>query len=108
MRLAGSKSSQLFRNWYNVGTYITLLLLLPSVTLLIVIATKSLLNIHQQTDDKSSDEQMILQPVVPGVNLPQSQLAHYFVTIFICTVFHEMGHALAAVKYANSLLKILM
>ena len=104
VRLAGSKGSQFFRNWYSFGTYIALLLLLPSITLLVAIATKSLLSISQGTA-VSSENEMILQPVVPGVNLPQSQLAHYFITIFICTVFHEMGHALAAVKYAHSYFK---
>jgi S2P endopeptidase len=34
---------------------------------------------------------------MPGVNLPWNQLIHYFITLVICGVFHELGHALAAV-----------
>lgn len=65
--------------------------------LLAVTATTSLVNASQGTILK--EEQVVLQPVLPGVNLPQSHLTHYFATIFICTVFHELGHAIAAIKY---------
>ena len=44
-------------------------------------------------------EEAILQPVLPGINLPKSDLPYYFLTLLVCTVVHEMGHAIAAVRY---------
>ncbi len=35
---------------------------------------------------------------VPGVNVPQQQLLPYFLALFVSGVFHEMGHAIAAVR----------
>ena len=34
---------------------------------------------------------------MPGVDLPWSEISYYFVTLVITGVFHEVGHALAAV-----------
>ena len=34
---------------------------------------------------------------VPGVNLPTSQLGYYLLTLLVCGIFHELGHAIAAV-----------
>jgi hypothetical protein len=39
---------------------------------------------------------------MPGVNLPMSQIGYYLLTLFVCGVFHEMGHAIAAVRQADS------
>ena len=36
---------------------------------------------------------------MPGVNLPMSEIVYYLLTLFICAVFHEVGHAVAAVRY---------
>lgn len=44
----------------------------------------------------SEDSQKVLTPVMPGVNLPWSDIAYYLVTLTICGVFHEAGHAVAA------------
>ena len=44
----------------------------------------------------SGDSQQVLTPVMPGVNLPSSELLHYFLTLIVCGVVHEAGHALAA------------
>ena len=44
-------------------------------------------------------EEAMLQPVVPGVNLPSYDLPYYLITLLVCTVVHEIGHAIAAVRY---------
>lgn len=36
---------------------------------------------------------------VPGVNIPISDIGYYVLTLLICSVFHELGHATAAVRY---------
>ncbi|KAI8921142.1 peptidase family M50-domain-containing protein [Powellomyces hirtus] len=40
-----------------------------------------------------------LVSLIPGVNLPLSQLPYYFAALFVSGVIHEFGHALAAVIY---------
>ena len=44
----------------------------------------------------SSPPGLVLQPVVPGLNLPASQLLHYTASLGLASVLHEAGHALAA------------
>lgn len=39
-----------------------------------------------------------MEPIIPGVNLPLSELGYYSVTLIFCSIVHEIGHALAAVK----------
>mmetsp|Transcript_10997 Transcript_10997/g.33723 ORF Transcript_10997/g.33723 Transcript_10997/m.33723 type:complete len:562 (+) Transcript_10997:313-1998(+) len=38
----------------------------------------------------------ILTPLLPGVNLPKSQLGYILIALLISALFHELGHALAA------------
>lgn len=35
---------------------------------------------------------------VPGVNLPVSQLAYFFIAILLSGVIHEFGHGVAALR----------
>lgn len=86
------KFEKFFGNWYSVGTVVTLTSLVPAVLLLGSTAVSSILNLS-----KGVREDAVLQPVLPGVNLPKSEWLFYFTTIFICTVIHEIGHAIAAV-----------
>lgn len=83
--------------WYSLGTIITVLLFVPSLILLTSTAIVSFENMRQH-----KNEEAILQPVVPGVNLPSSDLPYYLITLLVCTVVHEIGHAVAAVRYNNS------
>lgn len=46
----------------------------------------------------ASGEESIIQPVVPGINLPASEMGYYSITLLISSVLHELGHALAAVQ----------
>eukprot|EP00116_Pleurobrachia_bachei_P001447 sb/3461709/ len=45
----------------------------------------------------------VLTPVVPGVNLPSSQILPYLGTLLLAGIFHEAGHALAAAREGVSL-----
>ena len=40
----------------------------------------------------------VLTPVMPGVNLPSSQTGYYLLTLLVCGILHEFGHAIAAVR----------
>lgn len=35
---------------------------------------------------------------MPGVNLPVNQLGFYLLTLLVCVVLHEAGHAMAALR----------
>ena len=49
------------------------------------------------TPEKSIKKQdLIFQPVVPGITFPWSEASFYGFSLFVSTVFHELGHALAA------------
>ena len=40
-----------------------------------------------------------LIPVIPGINLPVGHIPYYFLALVVSSVFHEMGHAIAAASY---------
>ena len=52
---------------------------------------------------QSEDSSKILTPVVPGVNLPNSQIIPYLLTLLFSGIFHEYGHALAAAREGVSM-----
>ena len=91
-----AKHSTFFRSWFNIGTVITLMLIVPSIMLLFVTASNSLSSLGSEMK-----EDAILQPVIPGLNLPKSEFLHYIVTLFTCTIIHEFGHAFAAVRLVS-------
>lgn len=43
-------------------------------------------------------EELVLTPMIPGVNIPNNQLPYYFLAILISTVFHEFAHAIAGIR----------
>ena len=85
---AGTWNKHLTRLWFSVGAVAGVTLMFASVLVLIFTLFQSL-NLSEGT-------QPVLTPVMPGVNLPWRDLAHYVVTLVVCGVIHEAGHALAA------------
>ncbi len=86
--LGNKKSKSLCKCWFSVGALMGVCLMLLSVVVLIFTLYQALL--------VPDSPQQVLTPVMPGVNLPWSDLLYYFATLIICSVFHEAGHALAA------------
>lgn len=93
-----SQRQHVLNIWFNVGVAVTLLMIIPSMILLSKTAFVSFENLSAFKKEES-----VLQPVLPGINLPKSDLPYYLSTLLITTVLHELGHAVAAVKYVNSL-----
>ncbi|ESN99309.1 hypothetical protein HELRODRAFT_107238 [Helobdella robusta] len=85
----GSKQSTFFKIWFSIGVVFSLVLLIMSMFLLLMIIFN--------TFTGYSVEQQILTPVMPGINLPMNQVWFYLITLLVCGVLHEVGHALAAV-----------
>ncbi|XP_070567496.1 membrane-bound transcription factor site-2 protease-like isoform X2 [Ptychodera flava] len=64
--------------------------MVASLTLLVVMLCKTFI--------QDSSTEQVLTPVMPGINLPMSQILYYFVTLSVCGILHEFGHAVAAVR----------
>ncbi|XP_056595031.1 membrane-bound transcription factor site-2 protease isoform X1 [Triplophysa dalaica] len=82
--------------WFNAGMVFGILAMFGSVFLL----SKTLLQTLSQmmADTPVGSHEQVLQVVVPGVNLPVSQLAYFFIAILISGVIHEFGHGVAALR----------
>ncbi|CAH1998757.1 unnamed protein product [Acanthoscelides obtectus] len=96
----GNSNPRYLKIWFKIGTYVTFVLLPFSLVLLLY----SILVNFSSTDSGSS--QFVLQPVLPGINLPASELAYYSLTLILCTVVHELGHAIAAVLYDVNIIDV--
>ncbi|KAF5270143.1 hypothetical protein FQR65_LT17889 [Abscondita terminalis] len=89
----GSSHLRFFNVWFTLGLYVTLLLLPISICLILYALFQI---ITARSDDLNQN--LIIEPIIPGINLPLSELGFYSVTLIFCSIVHEIGHALAAVK----------
>ncbi|KAG8450605.1 hypothetical protein GDO86_003034, partial [Hymenochirus boettgeri] len=83
--------------WFTLGMVFGIIAMFGSIFLL----GKTLIQTLNQmmADSPASQNDHMLQVVVPGVNLPISQVKHYFFSaILISGVLHEVGHGVAAVR----------
>ena len=78
--------------WFTCGLYVTLALAPLAIALLIFAVAQVTVT------PSSSTENYIMEPIIPGVNLPASEMGYYSATLVVCSVIHELGHALASVK----------
>lgn len=87
----GSYKLHFWNVWFNIGLYVSLALLPISVAILLYSILQHFLisNEHSQS--------YVLEPIVPGFNLPASEIGYYSATLIIASIVHELGHALAAV-----------
>uniref|UniRef100_A0A3P9LMQ1 Membrane-bound transcription factor site-2 protease n=1 Tax=Oryzias latipes TaxID=8090 RepID=A0A3P9LMQ1_ORYLA len=82
--------------WFSSGLMFGVCAMLGSVVLLI----RTLQQTYAQmtSDNPRIGAQQALQVVVPGVNLPTSQLVYFFTALLLSGVVHELGHAVAALR----------
>ena len=86
----GNYNKPLCRIWFGLGAFIGVALMLASMVVLFFALYQALFA------TASDSSQPVLTPIMPGVNLPWNDIAYYLLTLIICAVFHEVGHALAA------------
>ncbi|UYV67335.1 MBTPS2 [Cordylochernes scorpioides] len=86
----GLCSRRLWRTWFALGTLISCLAIPAALWTLV----STLLHHFGQ----SPTQEAVLQPVLPGINLPLSHMFYYLAAIPICSIFHELGHAIAAAR----------
>ena len=86
----GLCSRRLARLWFDLGVLVGLLLMAFAFFIMI-------LTLYQSMVKEELKGEQVLTPLMPGVNLPWNEVSYYFFTIIACGVFHEVGHALAAI-----------
>ncbi|WAR08846.1 MBTP2-like protein, partial [Mya arenaria] len=78
------------RTWFTFGVFFGLVAMLLSVMLLTLMVFNTL--------TRETVENQVLTPIMPGVNLPASQISYYMLTLLVCGILHEFGHAIAAIR----------
>ncbi|CAB3381324.1 Hypothetical predicted protein [Cloeon dipterum] len=92
---------QMLAVWFSVGVIVSLLLM-PVAAFLVLRGLFGQGPHKEGSPDQPSG--LVLEPVVPGVNLPLSQVGNYMAALAIGGVLHEFGHALAAGREGVSVL----
>ncbi|KAL6462704.1 hypothetical protein MHYP_G00291260 [Metynnis hypsauchen] len=82
--------------WFSAGMVFGVMAMFGSVVLLSRTLMQTLAQMMAETPEGSHEQ--VLQVVVPGVNLPVSQLAYFFVAILVSGLIHEFGHGVAALR----------
>nr|DBA34140.1 TPA: hypothetical protein GDO54_001735 [Pyxicephalus adspersus] len=82
--------------WFSLGMVFGIIAMFGSIFLLGKTLIQTLNQMMAESPGNQNDQ--MLQVVVPGVNLPISQLTYFFSAIFISGVIHEVGHGVAAVR----------
>ena len=85
---AGTWSKHFCRLWFSIGALSGIILMFCSLGVLVFTLFQSV--------STSDNTRPVLTPVMPGVNLPWRDISYYVVTLIVCGVFHEAGHAVAA------------
>eukprot|EP00730_Choanoeca_flexa_P018602 TRINITY_DN9052_c0_g1_i1.p1 TRINITY_DN9052_c0_g1~~TRINITY_DN9052_c0_g1_i1.p1 ORF type:complete len:532 (+),score=86.15 TRINITY_DN9052_c0_g1_i1:203-1798(+) len=119
-RTIASLSRRFWRVWFALGAVVSTLLMLTAIALI----TYNLIHIAGQIishslPSRSFDERVnaaatttpatprqnltaepssgfVLTPLLPGINLPLSQLGYLILALAVNALFHEAGHAIAA------------
>ncbi|KAG1663627.1 Membrane-bound transcription factor site-2 protease [Nymphon striatum] len=84
-----------FEIWFQLGAVLGMLAVLPALGFLSNIAKTKLFN---TSPIQSTEDYPVVLAMVPGINLPMSQIIYILLTLLLCSVFHEIGHAIAAFK----------
>lgn len=102
---ANLSSMRRCKTFYKYGTFISLLLIVPSLIFLGWNLAK-MIYMAWPTTSETSDEgyklqtvdrsELIFQPVVPGITFPIADAGVYALGLLLSSAFHELGHAVAA------------
>eukprot|EP00897_Mesotaenium_endlicherianum_P006348 jgi/Mesen1/5741/ME000029S05053 len=100
----GMRHRRALRWWFGIGALLAALGMLASILVLLWDASRGLVPLAPPAgggggggpSPAGTQQQRILTPVVPGVNLPLSHMGYLFVGTAVGMAAHEAGHALAA------------
>uniref|UniRef100_A0A3B5AHC1 Membrane-bound transcription factor site-2 protease n=1 Tax=Stegastes partitus TaxID=144197 RepID=A0A3B5AHC1_9TELE len=99
--------------WFNSGLMFGIVAMVGSVVLLIKtlqqtfaqmttdnprIGGQPFISENSAWSGRKSSFWSLMRFQVPGVNLPTSQLAYFFIALLLSGIIHELGHAVAALR----------
>ncbi|KAG8038499.1 hypothetical protein G9C98_006195 [Cotesia typhae] len=87
------EKTNLLSLWFNLGVIVSIILLPIALGVLIKMTLSNFVN--KSTGD-TADVNWQLELMIPGINVPVSDIQYYIITLGICSLFHELGHAVAA------------
>ncbi|KYQ58541.1 Membrane-bound transcription factor site-2 protease [Trachymyrmex zeteki] len=90
----GLDCSRFWIAWFNAGVIISIILL----PIAVIIILKMTFNMWLAGSSSDTGSGVILEPMLPGVDIPFNEIGYYVTTLAICSIFHELGHALAAAR----------
>lgn len=79
---------------FDCGVYACLLLVPVSFAFLVHAVTGVFRT--AKPDSSAITRPVEVEILIPGVTLPKDELGFYVVTLLVCTVLHELGHAIAS------------
>uniref|UniRef100_A0A1B6E0Q3 Membrane-bound transcription factor site-2 protease n=1 Tax=Clastoptera arizonana TaxID=38151 RepID=A0A1B6E0Q3_9HEMI len=94
----GSFRPKLQLAWFNAGAWMAIGLMPLALALLIHSIYVNLRHTVKNDIVTVSLDSTTLQPMVPGINMPLSEIGYYMLTLLVCSIVHEFGHAIAAVR----------
>ncbi|CAH1173676.1 unnamed protein product [Phaedon cochleariae] len=87
----GNTRPRFWNTWFTLGIYTSLILLPISIILFLYSVLQNLMSKDQNENNP------VLVPIIPGINVPTSELGYYSLSLIVCSIVHELGHAIAAV-----------
>ncbi|KAL6076954.1 Membrane-bound transcription factor site-2 protease [Balamuthia mandrillaris] len=90
----GQRHKAFLTLWFDFGVLVSFLALLLSVFIL-------LYNLYWSL--AAPEKEQVLTPVIPGVNVPSSQVPYYLIALLVSGIIHEFGHAIATTSEGGSI-----
>ncbi|XP_011497843.1 PREDICTED: membrane-bound transcription factor site-2 protease [Ceratosolen solmsi marchali] len=91
----GLNRSKFWSLWYNAGLIATIILFPISM----VVILKMTFNIWLFNSSSSNENnEQVLELMIPGVDIPYNEIGYYILSLILCSIVHEFGHAMAAVR----------
>ena len=110
---AHSQRNNFLLTWFNLGTVVTILLIVPSMLMLLnnlsnyehkaifgVTAANipNSVRVETQKQSSSDSQRFSFEVMLPGLTVPISEVGYYIFALLVCSLVHEAGHAIAAVQ----------
>lgn len=91
----GMDRSKFWTVWFNTGVIVSVIIL-PIATIAILRMTFNIWTNGPSIDNTNSEP--LLEPMLPGIDVPFNEIGYYIITLAVCSIMHELGHALAAAR----------
>ncbi|CAF1233906.1 unnamed protein product [Adineta steineri] len=116
----GTSNARLWKIWFTVGILVAFGTAVTACVTLFILPIKYIYELQRRapssidlgintngvsqslTQNNRNDatvddrDKLLIQPIIPGINVPLEHIPHFFVALLLCTIFHEFGHAVAA------------